>query len=285
MNPIKSSYDNWLKMLLSIESSIKNGIPFMDNHIINLHRAVYTAIGYLQNADGSVEELEKVRVNFENQIRQDGFEIIPWTIKIDINWGSHQHPHEYIIKKLNELKLSLRDLRFNRPDLEKPGKKEESKSQQKNSNQYFDVFISFRNEEPDNRIAEELYALLSGKGLKVFYSKTTIPDLGKSNFWDEIFKALYLSCVLVVIRTSPIIIKRDLNVKKEYREFESYIREDIRNGIENRQIIICWDEPFNINIDIPSGLKEYQAYKNNKQGKEKLVRHITVALENKVRSL
>lgn len=75
--------------------------------------------------------------------------------------------------------------------------------------QEYDVFISFKHsasgsdfETPDCKMAEELYKALTIANFKVFFSKITLPEKGRSDFKTELENALKNSSVLIAVATS-----------------------------------------------------------------------------------
>ncbi|MCK4441125.1 MAG: toll/interleukin-1 receptor domain-containing protein, partial [Sulfurovaceae bacterium] len=76
-----------------------------------------------------------------------------------------------------------------------------------NIENYYDVFISFKNSDKDGNItkdrviAKKLYEYLISKNLKVFFSEAILEELGTDSWHDEIEKALRSSKVFIALGT------------------------------------------------------------------------------------
>ena len=64
----------------------------------------------------------------------------------------------------------------------------------------YDAFVSFKSE--DQRFARTVYDLLLSRGLKVFFSRESLPRLGSADYHREIDKAIDRARHMVVVGTS-----------------------------------------------------------------------------------
>ena len=64
----------------------------------------------------------------------------------------------------------------------------------------FDIFISFKSE--DERYARQVYETLTGNGLRVFFSRASLPHLGSEAYHAQIDKAIEHARHMVVVTTS-----------------------------------------------------------------------------------
>ncbi|HOD40576.1 MAG TPA: toll/interleukin-1 receptor domain-containing protein, partial [Candidatus Wallbacteria bacterium] len=124
----------------------------------------------------------------------------------------------------------------------------------------YQVFISFKNTDasgnitPDTVIAEEIYDFLTEKGIKVFFSKVTLPNLGASQYQKEIGKALEEADILILVAT------RKENIEAEWvqQEWSSFQGEILSNRKPNGKFFNYFK---NVDMkDIPFLLRNNQTF-------------------------
>ncbi len=91
----------------------------------------------------------------------------------------------------------------------------------------YDVFISYKSE--DESLAKEVYDYLTEMDKKVFYSKETLPQLGRSEYEKTIFEAIDRSRHMVLIASDPEYLKTAW-VQDEWSTFNNEIREGRKTG-------------------------------------------------------
>src|SRR6188474_2955510 len=97
--------------------------------------------------------------------------------------------------------------------------------------QQYDVFISFKNRDKDERptrdseLALKIYDALASRGLEVFFSDVSLKKRGVSAYKDDIDKALENSRVLVAVGTS----RENLESKWVKHEWDGF-HQDILDG-------------------------------------------------------
>ena len=118
------------------------------------------------------------------------------------------------------------------------------------SSQTTDVFISFKS--ADKELAEELYHFLEAKGLSVFLSSETLPQLGSSDYRKAIDKALD-ECKHMIVVCSKV---EYLHSSWVEAEWGFYIGEK-RAGRKKGNILTVVTSGIEIK-DLPASLRYYQ---------------------------
>jgi hypothetical protein len=76
----------------------------------------------------------------------------------------------------------------------------------------FDIFISFKSE--DEAYAQQIFAYLTARGLRVFFSRQSLPRLGSDEYHAQIDRAIEQARHMVVVTTSP------ANVNAQWVQYE-----------------------------------------------------------------
>jgi TIR domain/CHAT domain/SEFIR domain len=141
-----------------------------------------------------------------------------------------------------------------------------------------EVFISCKNLDKDGvrtrdaEIAAEVYDFLTGKGLSVFLSTSTLEELGASDYTSAIDSALDSALVLLAIGTSTDHLESNW-VKYEWNSFANAIRSGRK---PNARIFTCIEGmPIS---DLPWGLQQTQTFLHGKGSLERLYTFISKAL-------
>lgn len=125
----------------------------------------------------------------------------------------------------------------------------------------YDVFLSFKSE--DYTLARNVYNFLIGKGIKVFFSKESLPRIGSSEYREAIDNALDSSKHMIVV-CSDLSYLDSKWVKHEYTYFSGERIEGRKPG--SNIIIITTTELFNKEVKnnnkkrIPHALRQEQIY-------------------------
>lgn len=129
-----------------------------------------------------------------------------------------------------------------------------------------DVFISRKS--ADATLAKQLYHYLTNKGLKVFESDETLPNLGNSQFTDAIDKSLDECRHMIVVGSSIENIMSSW-VKAEWNFYISEKRADRKHG--NILTVITG----NLEIkDLPPALRVYEVIPFDKQNFERIAAYV-----------
>lgn len=95
----------------------------------------------------------------------------------------------------------------------------------------YDVFICFRAEEADHSrtessvIGQEIYDLLTAKGVKVFFSRITLQDKLAEAYEPYIYAALHSAKVMLVVATKPAELRQRW-VKNEWSRYLALMEKD-----------------------------------------------------------
>lgn len=124
----------------------------------------------------------------------------------------------------------------------------------------YDVFISSKSQ--DYYYAEDVYDFLVKQGIKVFFAKRSLPDIGSTNYSREIDKALAQSNNMIVVTSSEANVNSGW-VEFEWRSFANALRRGLKHG--NLLSILARDM---CNDKLPLTLYEcealrYEDYKKN----------------------
>lgn len=112
------------------------------------------------------------------------------------------------------------------------------------------IFISAKSE--DFEYAHQVYTFLTKRGYNVFFSKETLPVLGKTEFGDEIDRALEKAAHLIVVTSKKEFVTSEW-VKSEWRMF----LDEKRAGRKPGNIITIIAGSMRIE-DLPIGLRNYE---------------------------
>ena len=103
----------------------------------------------------------------------------------------------------------------------------------------YQVFLSYKHHDvhgcltEDHRMAKELYDTLTSKGISVFFSDTSIQEVGASRYKQLIDDAMDSSSIMVVVCTNPEYLLTEW-VRYEWDSFFS----DTLNGVKpNSQLV------------------------------------------------
>ena len=133
----------------------------------------------------------------------------------------------------------------------------------------FQVFLSYKHsgengeKTPDAQMAEELYAELTKRGIKTFYSSRSIRKLGEGKYKVAIDDALDEASVLVAVGTSA----ENLNsnwVKYEWDSFHG----DILSGRKEGQLISFIADMRQ--FDLPRTLRQMESFEKGKNTVEEI---------------
>ncbi|MBR4864572.1 MAG: protein kinase [Oscillospiraceae bacterium] len=119
----------------------------------------------------------------------------------------------------------------------------------------YQVFISFKNAEPDVVMAEALYRELKQRGIKAFFSKYSIDEAARADYVDVIDEALDSALLLVAVGAS----KKNLTskwVKAEINQFRTLMNSEE----DGRRSLASYRAEGYPESELPSGLKSYQSF-------------------------
>lgn len=111
-------------------------------------------------------------------------------------------------------------------------------------NKKYDVFISCRSNDYD--IASKLYHFLKGKGVRVFFSEKTLPELGDSDYQDVIFENLNNSDNLIVVCSNADYLKKPKSQNDNlasgwvYKEWSKFIKLKLDKIKPNANIVTLY---------------------------------------------
>ena len=137
----------------------------------------------------------------------------------------------------------------------------------------FDIFISYKatdingNPTEDSIIAKRLYLELTRMGLKVFFSAQSLEAIGKSQYKNEIDKALDQARVMIVVLTNPEYAESQW-VKYEWDSFYN----DYLSGIKTNANLFTLVKDISI-TSLPRTLRNVQSF-NFDSGFEPLFQYI-----------
>lgn len=114
----------------------------------------------------------------------------------------------------------------------------------------YDVFISCKHE--DYEIAALVYEFLKSKGVSVFIASESLRRSGKTDYLDEIDKALE-SCKHMIVFTTRSEYARSTFVKEEWMTF----RNEKLSGRKNGNLLTIIGDGLTI-ADLPLGLRRYE---------------------------
>lgn len=97
----------------------------------------------------------------------------------------------------------------------------------------FDVFISYRNLNPDVQIARNIYRLLKELGVRTFFSEESLAEVGKGHFGKTIELALESATVLVLVASTL----ENLESPFVQAEWDCYLN-DIRSGHKDGELFL-----------------------------------------------
>jgi len=123
----------------------------------------------------------------------------------------------------------------------------------------YDVFISYKSQ--DGEFAKEVYEFLS-KSFKVFFAQDTLKKMASDDFENYIKESLRSSLILLNVGTN----KENLNgewLKKERDYFKP-----LRDMDSNRRIFNIVSNDFEIPLDLPDDLKEWNSRRYDHDKKE-----------------
>jgi hypothetical protein len=142
----------------------------------------------------------------------------------------------------------------------------------------FQVFISFKNLDEngtpteDRRLAEEVHAFLTGKGLRVFMSTVTLEQLGVAAYKKAIDDALDSSSAVVVVGTS----RDNLDSPWVRYEWDSYFN-DILTGVRPSGRVFAYVKGVPTR-ELPRPLRQTTTISHSPDGMESLHHFIVNAL-------
>jgi hypothetical protein len=129
-----------------------------------------------------------------------------------------------------------------------------------------DVFVSAKDQ--DHHHARRVYDFLRRKGLRVFLSRESLPDLGDSDYRRQIEKFLDQTTHLVVVTSSS------ANATSGWVEFEwgAFHNEKLSNR-KSGNLITLLAGPCRPQ-DLPLGLRIYQSLRLDDDGLEELLSYV-----------
>jgi hypothetical protein len=123
----------------------------------------------------------------------------------------------------------------------------------------YEVFISFKNTDAhgkltrDSELAQQIYARLTGKGISVFFSQSTLRALGQDNYSASIDSALDSARILIVVATNATHVQGGW----VYDEWSPFMNK-VANGKKRGRIFVYMEGVDQ--ADMPSRLSARQAF-------------------------
>lgn len=127
----------------------------------------------------------------------------------------------------------------------------------------YDIFISYKSE--DERLAGQVYDVLTRNGLRVFFSRKSLPALGSTAYHDQIDKALEHARHMVVVTSS---LER-VEAKWVKYEWKGFIREQLA-GRKTGNLITVIGGQMTI-AELPFALRGFEVLRCDEEGLERLI--------------
>ena len=127
----------------------------------------------------------------------------------------------------------------------------------------YDIFISYKSE--DERLAGQVYDVLTRNGLRVFFSRKSLPALGSTAYHDQIDKALEHARHMVVVTSS---LER-VEAKWVKYEWKGFIREQLE-GRKTGNLITVIGGQMTI-AELPFALRGFEVLRCDEEGLERLI--------------
>jgi TPR repeat protein len=138
--------------------------------------------------------------------------------------------------------------------------------------QHYDVFISRKSQ--DAPLAKELYDFLTSKGLRVFDSEHSLPELGNADYQKAIDQALD-SCTHLIVLGSSVEHITSPWVEAEWRLFIN----EKRSGYKTGNILSVVAKTLNLR-SLPASLRYYEAIVLEKTNFERILAYVKPLDEN-----
>lgn len=135
----------------------------------------------------------------------------------------------------------------------------------------YQVFLSYKHHDvhgcltEDHRMAKELYDTLTSKGVSVFFSDTSIQEVGASRYKQLIDDAMDSSSIMVVVCTNPEYLLTEW-VRYEWDSFFS----DTLNGVKPNSQLVSYVQGVNT-ATLPRTLRNVQSFDTTENGLDRVV--------------
>jgi len=128
------------------------------------------------------------------------------------------------------------------------------------------IFISAKSEDYD--AATQVYQFLTDRGLRAFFSKESLPELGNADYGDQIDEALEETAHMVVVTSSRENVTSEW-VKAEWRLFVN----EKRGGRKAGNLLTVTTGEMGI-VDLPATLRGYEVVPLTSEGLDRLLKFV-----------